>query len=113
MEGWGLYLSVGGDGLFVFLNDVLGTQAVLCPSDLGAGVGADAVGREGACAQERGEYGEFKRDRMSTGLLHHEDTTHLKKYILMSHSCKVTVRAEQSREIQYPPVEIHCPLLVL
>lgn len=70
MEGRGLYLSIGGDGLFIFLNDILGTQAVLCPSDLSAGVGADAVGREGACAQEeRGEYGEFKRDRMSTGLL--------------------------------------------
>lgn len=75
MEWRGLYLSIGGDGLFVFLNDVLGTQAVLCPSDLGAGVGADAVGREGACAhEERGEYCEFKRD----GMLHHDDTTHLK-----------------------------------
>lgn len=46
-----MYLSIIGDGLFVFLDDVLRTQAVLCSSDLCAGVGADAIGRQGTCTQ--------------------------------------------------------------
>lgn len=55
------YLSVVGNGLFVFLNDVFWTQAVLRPSDLGAGVGADAVGGQGACTQE--ERGKVRWDQ--------------------------------------------------
>lgn len=47
------YLPVVGDGLFVFLDDVLGAQAVLRSPDLRAGVGTDAVGREGPCAHKR------------------------------------------------------------
>lgn len=47
----GPYLSIVGDGLFVFLDDVLGTQAVLGSSDLSAGVCTDAIGREGTYAQ--------------------------------------------------------------
>lgn len=71
----GPYLSIVGYGLFVFLNDVFWTQAVLCPSNLSTGVSTDAVSGEGACTQEkRGKYNEFKSDRRSTGLFHHKDT---------------------------------------
>lgn len=43
------HLAVVGDGLLVLLNDVLGAQAVLRPSNLRAGVGVDAVGSERTC----------------------------------------------------------------
>lgn len=41
------YLSIVGYGLFIFVNDVLWTQAVLGSSDLRAGVSTNAVGCEG------------------------------------------------------------------
>lgn len=43
------HLAVIGDGLFVFVNDVLGAEAVLGPSDLSAGVRIYAVGGESTC----------------------------------------------------------------
>ena len=43
------HLAVVGDGLLVLLNDVLGAQAVLRPSNLRAGVCVDAVGSERTC----------------------------------------------------------------
>ena len=46
------YLAIVGDGLFVFLNNVLWAQAVLGSSNLGAGVRADTVGREGTCIRQ-------------------------------------------------------------
>lgn len=47
------YLPIVRYGLFVFLDNVLRTQAVLRPSNLGAGVSTNAVGCEGAYAQKR------------------------------------------------------------
>lgn len=47
------YLAIVGDGLFVFLDDVLGTQAVLRSPNLSAGVCANAVCCEGTYAQKR------------------------------------------------------------
>lgn len=47
------YLAVVGDGLFVFIDNVLLTQAVLRSSDLGAGVGADAIGCESPYAHKK------------------------------------------------------------
>jgi len=38
------YLAVVGDGVFVFVDDVLWAQAVLGAADLSAGVCADPIG---------------------------------------------------------------------
>lgn len=45
------HLAVIGNGLLVFVDYVLGAEAVLGPSDLGTGVRIDAVGSEGPCRQ--------------------------------------------------------------
>lgn len=50
---FGQYLSIVGDGLFVLLDNVLRTQAVLCSSNLSAGVRTNAVGCEGSYSQNR------------------------------------------------------------
>lgn len=50
---FGLYLSIVGDGLFVFLDNVLWTQAVLCSPNLSAGVCTNAIRCEGTYTQNR------------------------------------------------------------
>lgn len=47
------HLAVIGDGLFVFVNYILGAEAVLGPSDLRAGVRIYAVGGESTCRQRK------------------------------------------------------------
>lgn len=47
------HLAVIGDGLFVFVNYVLGAEAVLGPSDLRAGVRIYAVSGESTCGQRK------------------------------------------------------------
>lgn len=50
---WQPHLAVTGNGLLIFVDDVLGTQAALGTPDLSTGVCIDAIGSEGAWDRKR------------------------------------------------------------
>lgn len=77
------YLSITRDGLFVFLNNVLRTQAILSSSNLRAGVSTNAVGCESACTQ-RGR----RRVRDEMRRLHFLATTD--KFKMLKHDIQET-----------------------